>query len=1102
MSKLIEELCDRVVARIERQRALPSATYRLQFRPGFGFREAIQVLPHLSALGITHVYASPFLRARSGSPHGYDVCDHSEVNPELGGAEAFREYVAALKEKGLSQILDVVPNHMAASTENPWWWDVLENGPNSPFSGFFDIDWEPVKVELTNKVLLPILGAQYGEVLERGELKIEHQDGGFQVRYYERILPLGPRTFLPILTHNSEQLKEALADSPEAFIEYQSIVTSIDHLPPQTATQPEHVAERQREKEVIKRRLRELEIQAPLVAEHLAATLAEFNGKPDHPESFERLDALLQRQAYRLCYWRSASDEINYRRFFDVNDLTALCMEKPEVFRAAHRLIGKMLAQGEISGLRIDHVDGLLAPEDYLWRLQWFYLAALAAEEFQDLPAALLEETVVGPPEKRSGPKFEEIGPWVLKVLCWQLGLRLPEEPDLAAVFGSRRGSAEPPPASIPPAAVEPPTDATPIVIPPPLEAVKEESPSLLLDPRMPAQPGAPCPLFVVVEKILGPDEPLPETWPVAGTTGYDFTNELNGLYIEPRGFADIQKLFANFTDQHATFAETVRECKLTVVRFSMASELQMLAHQLNRISEQHRRSRDYTLNMLRYALREILVSFPVYRTYPGPTGVSERDKRFVNQAIAVAKRKNHSIEPSTFEFIRQVLLLEHPPGLSNQGIRERELFAGRFQQVTSPVMAKGVEDTAFYVTFPLASANEVGGHPAAPVISTLQFHEANQERHRRTPHTLLATSTHDTKRSEDLRARINVLSETPAAWRKVVQRWARTNRRHTREVDGLPAPSRSDEYLFYETLVGAWPLEALDEPGREELIARLQAYMEKATHEAKQRTSWINPSARYDEAVREFVAAALKKGKSNRFLPQFQAFVDPLVDCGLYTALSQLVLKLMSPGVPDIYQGEELWDFSLVDPDNRRPVDFPRRTWLLGEIEAEMARGPDARRVLATSLASAPRDSRLKLYVTWELLRLRKRLASCLQKARYRPVDATGTFAENVTAFAYQPLADAPDTDKAVLVIAPRWFVRLMYPGDNEAKTAIRPWGDAWKDTSLTLPNDFPQQMNNVLTGDTVTFSGGAVPLARLCEAFPVAVLTTGTPVDGIKEE
>jgi (1->4)-alpha-D-glucan 1-alpha-D-glucosylmutase len=1106
--QFIDRTAERVVREVADRRPAPRATYRLQFHAGFPFADAAAIADYLQALGISHVYASPYTRARSGSMHGYDVCDHNQLNPELGGDEGYRNFIAALRRHDLSHILDVVPNHMAAGHDNPWWRDVLENGPNSPYSGFFDIDWHPVKDELENKVLIPILGSQYGEALEAGQLQIEHVEGGFVVKYYDRNLPFGPKTAIPILTHRLNELRQLLGDDSETFHEYQSIITALEHLPPPTATTPKAVLERQREKEIIKRRLRELEAREPQIAAFIAENLAVINGTVGEPESFDRLDRLLQAQSYRLCHWRAASDEINYRRFFDINDLAALCIEKPEAFHAVNDLIGRLLEEGDVDGLRIDHVDGLYAPEEYLWRLHYLYLARRIHRQLR-ADAELEQESNVWEVRLNATPQAEanagdsdgsgvalaapvaeaakpyHLGPELLRTVCNRLGLRPPRPADVAAVFGSGFHEV---------AEFEAWQSD---------ESAEADRPSESAATSHVASQNAP--LYVLVEKILGPDEPLPESWPVAGTTGYDFTHLLNSLLIDPEGATAVERQYLRFTGETRRFHDVVRECKRLIVRFSMASELQMLAHRMNRLSEQHRKSRDFTLNALRYALREVLASFPVYRTYPGPDGVSERDARFVNRAVSVAKRRNRSIDPATFDFIRDILLLKHPPGLSEAHIRAREEFAGKFQQVTSPVMAKGVEDTAFYVYSPLASANEVGGEPTSAVCGISSFHAQNSHRALRQRRGLLTTTTHDTKRTEDVRARIDVLSEIPKQWSAAVNRWSRLTRAWKQEVDGAPAPAPADEYLFYQNLLGVWPAGPLKDAQRESLIERLQLYMEKATREAKQRTSWINPNAEYDQAVRQFVAQCLGGGRENRFLTHFAAFHKRIAAAGYYTALSQTVLKLLCPGVPDIYQGQELWDFSLVDPDNRRPVDYARRRALLEQVQAGWNTRVEQRAEFAAELARLPHDDRLKLFVVWRLLGLRRSYASLFESGEYLPLSVSGLQSDRLAAFAWRAVAKgsaeastnadpdgAPPTPPQIVVAVPRRWLKLTGDAELDDVTELCEQAEhAWTDAEIEIPGAAGRTFRHVFTGEEFTPSSDRLAMAGISTRFPIAVLT-----------
>jgi len=1048
-----------VIEEVRRRQARPIATYRLQLHRDFTLADAASIVPYLAELGISHVYCSPYLRAKAGSTHGYDTCDHNEISPDLGGEAAYRQFAAQLQQHGMGHILDMVPNHMAASTQNPWWYDVLENGPNSPYAQSFDIDWHPVKPELADKLLLPILGQRYGQALEERKLALEFREGAFFLRYFDSELPLGPRSATPLLNNHLDALRGELGPDHADVIELESIITALEHLPPQTARDLASVRERQREKEVIKRRLRELSASSAAVQSHIERNIGEYNGQEGDPKSLDALHELLDGQAYRLCYWRAAFDEINYRRFFDINELAAISMELPEVFWRAHGLVRSLLADGSLSGLRIDHIDGLFDPERYLLRLQWAYMADLGQRAFAKLLAEAREAAPAAEisPEAAHGVSQEHLdwlraAPEILRLSCEQVGLPPPEMEDLRAILGP-----------------EVPADL----------AVNEPHATTTTQVA-----GRQQPLFVLIEKILGPDEPLPESWPTAGTTGYDFVATLNGLFVAQSGWDEIVRNYQRFTEVETPYEQVVLDSKRLILRVAMSSELLMLAHRLNHISEQHRRSRDLTLNMLRLATREVLVSFPVYRVYPSKRGVSDRDRRFIDMAVLKAKRQNPAFDPTVFDFLRNVLLLSHPTGLSPEIVAERELLAGKFQQVTSPVMAKGVEDTSFYVWVPLGSVNEVGGDPRRPTTPLPQFHEQNRDRSHRLQQAMLATTTHDTKRTEDVRARLNVLSEIPAEWRAAVQRFSRQNKRWRREVDGEPAPSLKDEYLFYQSALGIWPLTEPMAEEKEVLIKRLQGYMEKATHEAKQRTSWINPSPAYDEAVREFVAQTLSDASKNPFAAELTKFSQRIADAGQWNALSQVVLKLLSPGVPDIYQGQEFWDYSLVDPDNRRPVDYSsRRSALLGLKET----------LLSAANPISLRDPRLKLLVTHRLLDVRKRLHHLWNQGDYVPLEVTGPLADNIIAFGWR----GAESQRLELIVAmPRFVQKLI---DSQAvEGAAAPAGlqalppSVWQGNLLTWQNGQTLSGKNVLTGECLTLDHPPLDVATLFSQFPLAVLET----------
>jgi (1->4)-alpha-D-glucan 1-alpha-D-glucosylmutase len=1036
-----------VQQRLDRQRCRPQVTYRLQFQhSALTFRDAAELVPYLKALGVSHIYASPYLMTRRGSTHGYAVIDYSRLNPELGSEEDFEGLVQVLHQHGMGQILDVVPNHMSAAPgENHWWTDVLENGPSSIYADYFDVDWNPVKQELRHKILLPILDRQFGDALEAGCLKLLYRNGAFHIDSGGCLLPVDPKTYDSILTVGLEDLKTSLPADDNHLRELESIITAVQHLPDHGRIDRHSIEERHREKEVIKDRLRRLLEQSPELATQINANLQQLNGQPGEPDSFDALDRLLKAQVYRLSHWKAAADEINYRRFFDINDLAAVCTEEQQVFVDSHAFLLDLLAEGKVNGLRIDHVDGLFDPFEYLWRLQEGYVRRIVRSEMEDgrLPT---DSASNGIPTEAAAQG--DLGAAVFESVFAQFRSKQFPSPTSSASADAAAGS----------------------------ERIEPNRLEL--------------PLYVVVEKILGPDEPLPLEWSTAGTTGYDFLNAAGGMLIDPAGFTELLKIYERFTQESVDFRDIAYHCKLLILRVAMSSELHLLANRLNRISEQHRSTRDYTLNALRTALREILASFPVYRTYIRDHSVSDRDRGVIGLAVARAKRLNPAMGTGEFDFIRGVLLLEEPPKLNESVRRQRAFFVGRFQQVTSPVVAKGVEDTAFYRYYPLSSANEVGGEPARPVWTVQQFHEANLARAQSHPLSMICTSTHDTKRSEDTRARIHVLAEIPHLWRKAVNRWARLNRRLLRDVEGQPAPSRNDEYLFYQTLVGIWPLQPVGEREHETLIQRMANYMEKATHEAKAHTSWIAPDPGYNEAVQQFVRAALRRDPRNRFLADFREFHQMVLDAGLYTALSQLLLKLTSPGVADIYQGQELWDFSLVDPDNRRPVDFELRRRLLEQLEDRIASGDAGLGDLACELGTTPRDPRLKFFVTWRTLQFRQHHGQLFQSGRYVPLVVEGPRADHLCAFARHLDRAAGRPDQIAIVAAPRLLAKLTSQSQQAHSTLIPCGAAVWEDTHIVLPDAMPQAFKNWFTGQGHSSAECRLPVADVLAHFPVALL------------
>ncbi len=895
--------------------ASPLSTYRLQLQPAFGFDNAAALAPYLARLGVSHLYASPYLQAAPGSTHGYDVVDHSRVNEELGGAQAHHRMCAALGEAGLGQVLDIVPNHMAVTSGNAWWWDVLENGPSSQYASYFDVDWDPPEHKLRNTVLMPILGDHYGRVLEAGEIQLQREGGRFTVHYHEHTVPVAPRSLDDLLAAAAHACGSPGEGGVPGFREQlESLATAFGHLPPSWATDRESVRERHRDKEVLAASLARLTEEEPEVAAALDAEVARINADPD------ALDALLERQNYRLAFWRTAGRELDYRRFFDIHTLAALRAEDEAVFADTHELVAGWLADGVLDGLRIDHPDGLRDPEGYLRRL-----AGLSSE-------------------------------------AW-----------------------------------------------------------------------------VVVEKILEPGERLPATWAAAGTTGYDFANRATGVLVDPAGEEPLTTTYGQFSRQQVEWPEVVLDKKHLVMREVLSAEVNWLTGLAVEVCDRNRRYRDYTRHEIHESLRELIAAFPVYRTYVVPGAEpSAADVAHVDEAVKTAKERRPDLDADLFDFLGEVLLGHH------RGQAEDELVA-RFQQVTGPVMAKGVEDTAFYTWTRLCALNEVGGDPGRFGIPVEEFHRENERIQDTWPATMVATSTHDTKRSEDVRARLALLSETPEAFAEAVAAWSAHNRRHRTATTGTPRtpgdlPDRNIEWLLYQTLVGAWPLP----------VDRALAYLEKAAKEAKEHTSWVDPDPAYDAALRAFVEGALADPE---FLAQVEEFVTPLVGPGRVNSLAMVLLKLTSPGVPDIYQGDELWDLSLVDPDNRRPVDWAQRARLLPEAEG-----------MAPAEAWARADEGLpKMLLTQRALHLRRRRAAAF-RGSYEPLAASGAKAGHVVAYV---------RGGEVVAVAPRLPLGL---------------GGDWAGTQLTLP---PGEWRDALDGER-PFEGG-VDLAELLGPFPVALLERG---------
>ena len=933
---------------------IPRATYRVQLHRGFTFRDAAALVPYLARLGISHLYCSPYLRARSGSTHGYDIVDHGHFNPEIGSREDFEALVRALESHGMGQMMDVVPNHLGImGADNAWWLDVLENGQSSIHARFFDIDWQPPNAHLRNKVLVPVLGDHYGSCLDRRELQpaFDEAAGTFAFRYFQHLFPLGPRTY-PVILERAARLLEAAGDGWATRIA--ALAKAFASLPPRDEVTPESVALRNAGQQLCKHQLAGLCRERPAIAVAIHEAMQALAGDGD------AMHELLEQQAYRLAFWRVASDEINYRRFFDINDLAALRMEDEAVFEATHALVLDLLREGAVHALRIDHPDGLFDPAGYFRRLQQRWR----------------EHCGAGPEEQ----------------------------------------------------------------------------------------------LYVAVEKIIAPFENLPDDWEVAGTTGYRFANVVNGLFVDAAARERMTRVYRAFVGSNLTFGETARRARLLVLRTALASELTVLAGHVERIALAGRDTRDFTLNTLRQGLAEVIAAFPVYRTYVADT-VSAEDRRYIEWAVAKARRHSRAADAGIFDFLRAVLLCELPAAESAR--EEMRLAARRIQQLTAPVMAKGVEDTAFYRYNRLISINDVGGDPDEFGIGVKAFHGASADRAARWPHTMLASSTHDNKRSEDVRTRIDVLSESPPAWRKLLAKWARINRSKKRRIEDEAAPSRNDEYFIYQTLLGSFPGGGIDAAALAAYRDRVVDCVRKSLREAKLHSSWVNPDAEYEAATEAFVHALLADSPHNLFLAELRQVGADVGWFGMLNSLSLVLLKLTSPGVPDIYQGNETLDLSLVDPDNRRPVDYARRVALLEQLHL----ADDA---LPEGWLDDLTDGRAKMFCTWKLLQLRRSRATLFREAGYQPLETRGERKTHLVAFARRA------GGAGAITVAGRLFTSLAPPRTLPCGSS------AWGDTTLALPFlEDGTSLHDALTGEACIVRDGKVGIADLFSRLPGAVLT-----------
>jgi len=930
---------------------IPSATYRLQFTPEFGFSEAAGVLPYLHALGISDIYASPIFHAREGSQHGYDVVDPNELNPQLGSEEEFESLNEQARRLGLGWAQDIVPNHMAYDGQNRMLMDVLENGEASPFFDFFDIDWQHPYESMRGKVLAPFLGGFYGECLEKGEIALHYDRHGLGVRYFSLQLPVNLESYSEVLTQNLNSLRKRLGSHHLDFIKLLGVLYALKNIPPKQES-----ADRADQILFVKQMLWELYTGTREIKEHLDANIARFNGIPGNPESFSLLDRLLSQQHYRLSFWKVAAEELDYRRFFNINELISLRVEDEKVFRHSHTLIFKLVREGKLSGLRVDHVDGLYDPLGYLKRLR------------------------------------QEAGD-----------------------------------------------------------------------------------LYLTVEKILGVDEELPSAWPVEGTTGYDYLNILNGIFCAGQQRRRFNQIYERFTGLETSWPALMPEKKRLIIGKYMAGDIESLAYLLKRVSSRDRHAADVTLYGLKRALVEVLAFFPVYRSYVSPGSFSAQDRDQLTKAVERAKEANAGLLLE-LNYIGRFLLLDFADHATDEERNRWTDFVMHFQQLTGPLMAKGSEDTALYVYNRLLSLNEVGGAPDRFGASVEEFHDFNLRRLAHWPHAMNATATHDTKRGEDARARINVLSELPAEWEKNLRTWSRTNRAKKTKLRGAEAPDRNDEYFLYQTLIGSYPLNQ-DQDGQ--FLERLTAYLIKAVREAKVHTEWLKPDGAYEQAFVDFARQILAPAEGNRFMEEFLPFAKKIAYCGMFNSLSQTLLKIASPGVPDVYQGTELWDLSFVDPDNRRPVDYAKRRHLLEELkDGEVKDRPG----LLRDLLSRWENGRIKLYLIHKLLDFRRAHRELFTDGEYIPLEATGESRQAVCAFARRK------GQTWALAVVPRLVGHRVYHGTPPLGAEV------WNSTALSLRDDMPGRWLDIISGERLEASDTAptknLLLRGVFNNFPAALL------------
>ncbi|HEX3019477.1 MAG TPA: malto-oligosyltrehalose synthase [Chitinispirillaceae bacterium] len=931
---------------------IPLATYRLQFNHTFTLKDAQQIISYLAELGISHIYASPIFKAKKGSLHGYDITDHRSINDEIGSNADFENLIAKINEYRMGWIQDIVPNHMAIDYQNKLLMELFEHGREDLPCQYFDIEWNHRYKTIRGRLLTPILGNVYGDCLEKGEIKITYDKDGFSLRYYDHRFPLRIETYALVMEHGLVKLKSELGTNHSGLIKLLGVLFSIKNLPG-----IHQMDERKLQSSFTKSILWELYTTDNAIREFIDSIIAEFNGVPGKPESFSFIDSIHSEQLFKLSFWKVATEELNYRRFFTVNDLISLRVEDEQVFRNTHGLIFELINQGKINGLRVDHIDGLYDPHTYLERL--------------------------------------------------------------------RRSASE---------------------------------------------------SYIIVEKILGFDEMLPTVWPVQGTTGYDFCNYVNALFCKKENQRLFEQVYHQFTGNMMGFEQLLVNCKRIIVDTHLAGDIDNLAILIKDISGKDRRGTDITLYGLRKALIELMIYFPVYRSYINNQIFSSEDRMHLQIAIHNA-RKAHPDLSREFAFIEKFLLLKFDPYATDEEKKSWTDVVMRFQQFTGPLMAKGFEDTLFYNYNRLISLNEVGGFPQIFGIHPETYHHFNSKRVRFWPNSMNATSTHDSKRGEDLRARINVLSEIPDEWNFQIKNWAKINKYHKENDENGFIPDSNDEYLLYQTLVGTFQYEE-DQAALEK---RISDFMLKATREAKVHTDWIAYNHQYEQGLLSFIRRVLDRKESVEFFNEFVPFQNKVAQYGLYNSLSQVLLKITSPGVPDFYQGTELWDLNLVDPDNRKPVDFDIRKALLNELkQVSISEFPDFIRFLLSKW----KDGRIKLFLIYRCNKARNDRAELFQRGAYIPLTVSGIYREHILAFARKY-----DTQWAVVAV-PRFLTSII----NENQIPLSK--EIWADTSLEFPAEIPlsgQDWYNVITGESIQLENQPA-IGDLFRFFPGAFLVNLT--------